>query len=106
MDGREDAAGFLALPLAHEEPGEARRCSQFPRVCALPAGDRNSLAERGFRLFLVGLPDGEKQLAFEPVEFRFVEVDLRLLRLGEPLPRGREPFLDPDSLEARLGEKA
>jgi hypothetical protein len=30
IDRREKCVRFLALPLAHEEPGEARRRPQFP----------------------------------------------------------------------------
>src|SRR5262249_30084940 len=104
INGGENGARFLALPLALEEPGEARPRPQRPRFCTCPAGDR--LANRGLSLALVGLPGGENEFAFEPVEFRLVKAACGLLDLGERFAHRRTPFLDPADLETRLGEKS
>ena len=49
VDGYEKGARFLAPALTCQKPSEARRRPQLPRFRLLPAGDRDRLAERGFR---------------------------------------------------------
>ena len=70
----------------------------------MPAGDRDRVAERGFRSLLVGLLRGEAEFALEPVEIRLLNACFGCLDLGERFANGREPFPDPAGFEARVGE--
>ena len=106
VDGREQAEGFPAPPLARQEPGEARGRAQLERFCSLVTGDLDRLAKRGFRPAFVELLHGKPQFALEPVEFRLITVGRGLLDLGKRLAHGREPLLYPADRKACLGEKS
>src|SRR5229473_1837814 len=71
VDFGEHLARLAAAPLLVEQPSEAHRYAQFPRLGALAPSDIDSFAKRFFRLYDVCLMAPEQQFTPHPMKLRF-----------------------------------
>ena len=75
IDRTEQVLGLRALALVSPEPGEAQRCAQFPKLCALALRNSKTAAKAALRCGL--LSNFPKQLPADSMYFRFDPAFLR-----------------------------